>query len=38
MESLVLEEIDIYMCGKMKNTTFILFAGHLEVQEPTSPL
>lgn len=34
MESLALEEIDIYMCGKMKNTTSILFAGHLEVKEP----
>lgn len=34
MESLALEEIDIYMCGKMKNNTSILLAGHLEVKEP----
>lgn len=40
MESLMLEEIDIYMCQKMKNTTSILFgliqpsSSLLEVKEP----
>lgn len=34
LESLALEETDLYICGKMKNTSSILYAGHLEVKEP----